>query len=116
MTKGQEALENLKTLDLDAMENESPNWGWYYNSKNESKAQMVRKDLVNIEKELKALQLLKEAYNMGIFSIEKYFISFVKREIEYVICDSEDWNRKKVTEEEYKLLKEVLENETPNNS
>lgn len=107
MTKGQEALENLKTLDLDAMENESPNWGWYYNSKNESKAQMVRKDLVNIEKELKALEIIKE---------KEPDISFLLFNLELKHYNSCVWKNQELTQEEYDLLKEVLKNETNNNS
>ena len=67
-----------------------------------------------IEKELQALQLLKEAYKIGIFSIRKhtmYTMGFLKHEIECVICDAEEYSEKKINEEQYCLLKEVLESE-----
>lgn len=52
------------------------------------------------KKKLKTLELLKEAYNVGVFYIEAQ-----------AICDSCGYRGMEVTKEEFELLKKVLEDE-----
>ena len=52
------------------------------------------------KKKLKALKLLKEAYNNGMFYIEAQ-----------AICENSGWRCMELTKEEVELLKEVLKDE-----
>lgn len=56
--KSRVALDHLQSLDLDAMENEAVNWGWYYDNK--PKAGSVREDLAIIEQDLEILEIIKQ--------------------------------------------------------
>ena len=77
MTKGQEAIKRLRQETCPAT---------YMPDFDKEECLQV------VEKELKVLQLLKEAYNMRVFYVGTNTISYTKKEIEYTISDGEDWN------------------------
>ena len=67
-----------------------------------------------IERELKAFSILKEAYHCKIFWVENnlWVLKYdCKKDIAFSIMPGDEGLEFFITEEQYKLLKEVLESE-----
>ena len=132
-----EAFEHLETLDLDAMELDAPNWGWYYDHKNKTKAELVREDLAIIGKDLETLEqyknieeelgvdlitlfkALKQSYIYALFgnSIFKIQIEGINYNTGYLILYDEDnhsifeWGEINAYGKTWALAREELEND-----
>lgn len=102
--KSRVALDHLQSLDLDAMENEAVNWGWYYDSK--PKAKSVREDLAIIEQDLEILKLLKTKH---------VDIAKLQEDDNVTIYNMSMMAKDRLSEEEFKLLKGWLEDEKQKN-
>ena len=83
MSKGLEALERLKhNIDFET----------YYSYSNKD-------DLLIIEKEHKALEIIKNKFDMSVFEIQGQHYLLLGKNFRY---------REQIAKEEYDLLKEVL--------
>lgn len=74
----------------------------------------VMRRLRIIEKELKALELLIEAYNCEVFYLWDTVAGFSTKGAER-LADGEDYKRMYISKKAFNLLKEILSNKGDNN-
>lgn len=104
--KSRVALDHLQSLDLDAMENEAVNWGWYYDGK--PKAESVREDLAIIEQDLEILEIIRnKSVDIEYIRLCMDVENGLRKMYNYSVTNPND----ELTEEEYETIVGWLKNE-----